>query len=64
MALIAKTNEYTRQVTPEIALVHKRLRDAYLPRFAELESIVTVPLDFARAVKVIGNSLDTSNVTE
>ena len=35
--------------------VHKTARDLFLPRFAELESIITNPVDYARVVLAIGN---------
>jgi U4/U6 small nuclear ribonucleoprotein PRP31 len=45
--------------------VHKELRDAYAVKFSELESIVLNPIDYARAVKVIGNIQgDISKVSE
>jgi len=37
-------------------LVHKTARDAFLKRFAELESIIMNPVDYAKAVLAIGNS--------
>ena len=39
----------------EIILVHKFIRDHYSIRFPELETLITNPLDYARAVAVIGN---------
>eukprot|EP00351_Strombidinopsis_sp_SopsisLIS2011_P002527 CAMPEP_0116880284 /NCGR_PEP_ID=MMETSP0463-20121206/12193_1 /TAXON_ID=181622 /ORGANISM="Strombidinopsis sp, Strain SopsisLIS2011" /LENGTH=70 /DNA_ID=CAMNT_0004530669 /DNA_START=425 /DNA_END=637 /DNA_ORIENTATION=+ len=41
--------------------VHKLLRDLYHLRFAELESIITNSVDYAKAVKIIGNNVDVSN---
>jgi U4/U6 small nuclear ribonucleoprotein PRP31 len=36
--------------------VHKELRDAYAVKFGELESIILNPIDYARAVRIIGNT--------
>ena len=55
MALVSKTSKYLRQIAPELARVHKQCRDAFQPRFPELESIIPNPIDFARVVRVIGN---------
>ena len=44
--------------------VHKYARDLYARRFAELESIVLNPVDYARAVKIIGNIGDLTKVTD
>ena len=36
--------------------MHKELRDAYVVKFGELESIILNPIDYARAVRIIGNA--------
>lgn len=36
--------------------MHKELRDAYAVKFGELESIILNPIDYARAVSIIGNT--------
>lgn len=53
--LIRKTNEFLRQVHPEILHVNRLTRDAYRPRFGELENIVPNPVDFSKAVLALGN---------
>ena len=53
--LIGATNEFLRQLQPEIQTIHKTARDLFLKRFAELESIITNPVDYARVVLTIGN---------
>jgi U4/U6 small nuclear ribonucleoprotein PRP31 len=55
MALVGKTSHFLRQIAPELNRVHKQCRDAFHPRFPELESIIPSAVDFARVVKVIGN---------
>ena len=45
--------------------MHKELRDAYVVKFGELESIILNPIDYAKAVRIIGNSQgDLSQVLE
>ena len=43
-------------------IVFKRCRDAFHPRFAELETIVNTAYEYARVVKAIGNALDLSEI--
>jgi U4/U6 small nuclear ribonucleoprotein PRP31 len=54
---IKKTNDMLKKINPETQIVFKRCRDAYHKQFAELESIITNPFDYARVVKAIGNEL-------
>jgi U4/U6 small nuclear ribonucleoprotein PRP31 len=44
--------------------VHKDLRDKYAAKFSELESIILNPIDYAKSVKVIGNTNDVSKVID
>jgi U4/U6 small nuclear ribonucleoprotein PRP31 len=44
--------------------IHKYVRDFYAKRFTELESIVFNPVDYARAVKIIGNVDNLSKITD
>jgi RNA processing factor Prp31 len=37
-------------------IVHKELRDAYVVKFGELESIILNPIDYAKAVRIIRNT--------
>ena len=46
-----------KKINPESQIVFKRCRDLYHKQFAELESIITNPFDYARVVKAIGNEL-------
>ena len=55
--LIGGTNEFLRQLHPEMMTVHKTARDLFLHRFAELESIVPGPVDYARVALTIGNDV-------
>jgi U4/U6 small nuclear ribonucleoprotein PRP31 len=54
--LIIQTNDYLKHIDNDILIVHKQLRDAYAIKFSELESIILNPIDYAKAVKVIGNA--------
>jgi U4/U6 small nuclear ribonucleoprotein PRP31 len=45
--------------------VNKELRDAYAVKFSELESIIINPIDYAKAVRIIGNTQgDISQILE
>lgn len=44
--------------------VHKYVRDMYARKFSELEQIILNPVDYAKAVKIIGNSNDVSKVID
>ena len=55
-SLIVTTNDYLKHIDNDILIVHKQLRDAYAVKFSELESIILNPVDYANAVKVIGNA--------
>ena len=50
-----QTNDYLKHIDNDILIVHKELRDAYVVKFGELESIILSPNDYARAVRIIGN---------
>ncbi|KAJ3131332.1 U4/U6 small nuclear ribonucleoprotein Prp31 [Physocladia obscura] len=56
--VLVNANNLMFDVDSEILLVHKFIRDKYSSRFPELETLVPNALDFARAVKAIGNEMD------
>ncbi|KAL6052925.1 U4/U6 small nuclear ribonucleoprotein Prp31 [Balamuthia mandrillaris] len=56
--LIVRCTEMTAKLSDELQLVHKFVRDHYAKKFPELESLVLNPLDYAKAVKRIGNETD------
>ncbi|CAG8479826.1 9683_t:CDS:10 [Paraglomus brasilianum] len=60
--LIVQSNNLTSDMDNEIILVHKFIRDHYAKKFPELESLVLNPLDYARAVKAIGNEMDLTKI--
>ena len=51
-----QTNDYLKHIDNDILIVHKELRDAYVVKFGELESIILNPIDYAKAVRIIGNT--------
>ncbi|KAJ3348724.1 hypothetical protein HDU83_001066 [Entophlyctis luteolus] len=55
---LVSANNLMFDVDSEILLVHKFVRDKYSARFPELETLIPNALDYARAVKAIGNEMD------
>ena len=53
--LLTQANTMSTQIDSEIILVHKFIRDHYSVCFPELETLVSNPLLYARAVATIGN---------
>ncbi|KAJ3414570.1 U4/U6 small nuclear ribonucleoprotein Prp31 [Chytridiales sp. JEL 0842] len=60
--VLVAANNLSVDVDNEILVVHKFIRDHYAPRFPELESLIPSALDYAKAVKAIGNELDLMKV--
>ena len=56
LRLIVTTNEFLKHIDNDILIVHKELRDLYVEKFSELESIILNPVDYARTVKIISNA--------
>ncbi|KAI8618914.1 hypothetical protein BC830DRAFT_1060949 [Chytriomyces sp. MP71] len=56
--VLVNANNLMFDVDSEILLVHKFIRDKYSARFPELETMIMNALDYARAVKAIGNEMD------
>ncbi|XP_074268165.1 U4/U6 small nuclear ribonucleoprotein Prp31 homolog [Silene latifolia] len=46
----------------EISIIHNFIRDKYRMKFPELESLVQDPIEYARAVKKIGNETDLTEI--
>ncbi|EAQ90829.1 hypothetical protein CHGG_02764 [Chaetomium globosum CBS 148.51] len=53
--LLTQSNGLSTQIDNEIVLVHKFIRDHYSVRFPELETLITNPLEYAKAVAILGN---------
>ncbi|MCJ1396383.1 U4/U6-U5 snRNP complex subunit prp31 [Xylographa bjoerkii] len=53
--LLTQSNTLSTLIDNEIMLVHKFIRDHYSTRFPALETLVTNPLDYTKAVAIIGN---------
>jgi U4/U6 small nuclear ribonucleoprotein PRP31 len=56
--LVVASNDLMVRMDDEIIVVHRFLVDLYAKRFPELQSLVTIPLEYARVVKRIGNEMD------
>ncbi|MCJ1406950.1 U4/U6-U5 snRNP complex subunit prp31 [Ptychographa xylographoides] len=53
--LLTESNTLSTLIDNEIMLVHKFIRDHYSTRFPALETLITNPLDYTKAVAIIGN---------
>ncbi|MCJ1433936.1 U4/U6-U5 snRNP complex subunit prp31 [Xylographa pallens] len=53
--LLTQSNTLSTLIDNEIMLVHKFIRDHYSTRFPALETLITNPLDYTKAVAIIGN---------
>lgn len=53
--LLTQSNTLSILIDNEIMLVHKFIRDHYSTRFPALETLITNPLDYTKAVAIIGN---------
>ena len=57
---VAAANDVVGELTRHVDLLHRRVKEAYAPRFPELESLVPGAVEYARAVRMIGNEMDVS----
>ncbi|KWU47243.1 Nop domain-containing protein [Rhodotorula sp. JG-1b] len=53
--LIVQANNLSVEIDNEMLLVHKFIRDHYLPRFPELDTLVSSPLPYCRVILALGN---------
>ena len=53
--LLTRANTLSTQIDTEVQAVHKVIRDHYSARFPELETLITGPIEYAKAVAIIGN---------
>ena len=42
--------------------IYQFIRDCYAPRFPELETLIPNPIEYAKAVKAIGNTTDLTSL--
>jgi U4/U6 small nuclear ribonucleoprotein PRP31 len=61
--LLDKSNKLLLEIESEIPVIHKYLRDIYILKFPELESLVPNPVDYAKIVQRIGNESDITNMS-
>ena len=62
--LIVEANNLTVEIDNEINVIHKFIRDKYLKRFPELESLVPNALDYIRTVRELGNHVERAKNNE
>jgi len=53
--LLVQANALSSSIDSEILLVHKFIRDHYSVRFPELETMIKNPLQYVKAVAILGN---------
>ncbi|KAK4051064.1 U4/U6-U5 snRNP complex subunit prp31 [Microbotryomycetes sp. JL221] len=56
--LIVQANNLSVEIDNEMLIVHKFIRDHYLARFPELDSLVSAPLQYCRVILALGNGPD------
>ena len=54
------SNKLLLEIDKQIFNLYNLIRDKYRNKFPELESVVQDPIDYARAIKKIGNEKDMS----
>jgi U4/U6 small nuclear ribonucleoprotein PRP31 len=59
--LVVSLSELAAEIDQEIQVIHKFVRDKYEKRFPELESLVMMPLDYIRTVKILGNDIQSKS---
>lgn len=55
--LIVKSNKLISEITDEITIIHKFVKDRYSERFSGLETAVINPIDYLQVIQRIGNDL-------
>jgi len=55
-------NEMIYKIDEKLMEGYKILQKVYSKKFPELETLVTVPIDYVRTVKIIGNEMDMTSV--
>mmetsp|Transcript_60191 Transcript_60191/g.141728 ORF Transcript_60191/g.141728 Transcript_60191/m.141728 type:complete len:517 (-) Transcript_60191:196-1746(-) len=60
--LVCKSNDFVYDLEQEAIALTTYVRQAYAPRFPELEALIQNPMDYVRTVRKIGNEMDTTNV--
>lgn len=53
--LLTKSNTFSTSIDDEKTEVHKFIRDHYSARFPELETLLADPIEYTKAVAIIGN---------
>lgn len=53
--LLTKSNTFSTSIDDNALVVHKYIRDHYSARFPELETLLSDPMEYTKAVAIIGN---------
>ncbi|KAH8884045.1 Prp31 C terminal domain-containing protein [Thozetella sp. PMI_491] len=53
--LLTQANSFSTSIDSDIVVAHKFIRDHYSVRFPELETLISNPVEYARAVAILGN---------
>ena len=61
---IVSSNDLSFEIDGVIQSLHKYARDLYAPRYAELEQLLSNPVDYARVASAIANETDMSRITK
>lgn len=56
-SLLVEANSYSVEIDNEILIVHQFIKEHYHARFAELETLVQSPVEYAKSVLAIGNNV-------
>lgn len=62
--LVVQSNKYLIKLTEHLEHTHGLLCAAYKAKFPELEEIIPNPLQYTKAIRVIGNEMDMTKVSE
>ncbi|GAX20983.1 U4/U6 small nuclear ribonucleoprotein PRP31 [Fistulifera solaris] len=62
--MIVQSNKLLSRLSDELVVAHGNLRSAYAPKFPELEDILPNPIQYTKAVRVIGNETDIAKVND
>lgn len=62
--LIVKSNKHLLNLSNELIRVHRLLCLSYKMKFAELEELVPNPIQYTKAIRIIGNEMDMTRITD
>ena len=62
--LIVQSNKLQTSLADELIRAHGELCEAYKPKFPELEELLPNPVQYIKSVRVIGNEMDITKVSD